>query len=632
MSFFQRKLPSSQLTLSTFLRPFIRTYRGAFLATLLLAIAAMLIESSVYPLLMRALLDAMVRYQPTSTTPLTVVLASKPLSIFLQMLVIWSVMEVIYRLYGFCDAWLFPRFEAAIRTAMLSHLMEHSHAFFAHHPAGSLANKINDISRSPTRIFTMVIGLLIPVLCSIAIISAIFFSLHPFFGALFLSWACIHIGIGIYFAPRCNTRSASHAATRSALQGRIVDIFSNMVAVRIFSRQAFEYHEFLPRQAREQKEQAASLFYIERMKIALGIASLLCIGMGEMGGAIYGWSRGILSLGEAVLILNASWGITGTLWILSNQLPELFKEVGVCNQALSLLQIVPEIQDIPNAKKLQTTRGEIIFDQVRFDYPGAAKPAFGMNASAKPKLKAKASSSPTYMPIDVAHKKNLAQTVHLKAGEKVGLVGESGGGKTTFVHLILRYYDVHAGHILIDGQDIREVTQTSLRENISFIPQDPLLFHRSVLENIRYGMPTASNEAVHEAARLARCDGFIKQLPEGYDTLVGERGAKLSGGQRQRIAIARAFLKNAPILILDEATSALDSLTEAEIQESLYNLSRQKQDRTTLVIAHRLSTLLDMDRILVFHKGEVVEDGSHHDLIAAGGRYAKLWHMQQGKD
>ncbi len=621
MSSLKRSSPSHSLTLSAFLWPFIRTYRWAFLATLLLAIAAMVVETSLWPSLLRIFLDTMLRDQSavSSALSLTSFMKTDAFVAFLGLMGAWVSMDITYRLYGFSNAWLFPRFEAAVRKSMLQRLMEHSHAFFANHPAGSMANKVNDISRGPTRIFTIVIGQLIPVLFSIVVIAVIFAQLNYIFSAIFLGWAALHVGVALYFAPRCNKRSEIHAATRSTVQGRIVDIFSNMTAVRIFSRQPFEYSEFLPGQDQEQQQQAESLFYIEKMKIVLGLAAAICIGIGEIGYALFAWSRGVITLGEAILIVNASWGITAMLWMLSNQLPELFKEMGVCNQALSLLQITPEIQDVADAKKLEVNHGEIVFDNVVFDYKSAKKiVSTKENAFSKPNANV------------IHHRKTLPQTIHLRASEKVGLVGESGGGKTTFVQLILRYYDLHAGRILIDGQDIRQVTQASLRENISFIPQDPLLFHRSVLENIRYGSPEATDEAVYEAAHLARCDNFIQQLSEGYDTLVGERGIKLSGGQRQRIAIARAFLKNAPILILDEATSALDSLTETEIQESLYSLSRQKRNCTTLVIAHRLSTLLDMDRILVFHQGSIVEDGSHQDLLAMGGRYAKLWEMQRG--
>ena len=219
------------------------------------------------------------------------------------------------------------------------------------------------------------------------------------------------------------------------------------------------------------------------------------------------------------------------------------------------------------------------------------------------------------------------KNVIIQSGQKVGLVGLSGSGKSTFVNLILLLFDVESGKIVIDGQNIRKVTQESLRENIAMIPQDVSLFHRTLMENIRYGRTDATDEEVIDASKKAHCHEFISQLKEGYESLVGERGIKLSGGQRQRIAIARALLKNAPILILDEATSALDSLTEKLIQDSLHALM---QGRTTIVIAHRLSTLSEMDRILVFDKGQIVEDGSHDDLLKAKGHYSRMWAMQAG--
>jgi len=255
-----------------------------------------------------------------------------------------------------------------------------------------------------------------------------------------------------------------------------------------------------------------------------------------------------------------------------------------------------EIQDKPNAITLNCTQGQITFNQVKFHYK---------------------STEPLFQ----------NKSIEIQAGQKVGLVGYSGSGKSTFVNLILRLYDVTDGAILIDGQDIRDVTQDSLRENIAMIPQDPSLFHRSLMENIRYGRIDTTDEEVIEAAKKAHAHGFIEKLQQGYGSLVGERGVKLSGGQRQRIAIARAILKNAPILILDEATSQLDSVTENLIQESLWKLM---QNKTTIVIAHRLSTLLHMDRILVFDKGKIVEDGTHSDLLARGGVYKNLWDAQVG--
>ena len=255
-----------------------------------------------------------------------------------------------------------------------------------------------------------------------------------------------------------------------------------------------------------------------------------------------------------------------------------------------------EILDKPDAVILKCNRGQITFNNVKFHYKGT-EPLF------------------------------QNKSIEIKAGQKVGLVGYSGGGKSTFVNLILRLYDITDGAILIDGQDIRDVTQDSLRSSIALIPQDPSLFYRSLMDNIRYGRIDATDEEVISAAKKAHAHEFITKLSKIYDSLVGERGAQLSGGQRQRIAIARAILKNAPILILDEASSQLDSPTESLIQESLWDLS---QNKTTLVIAHRLSTLLNMDRILVFDQGVIVEDGTHTELLSLNGLYRKLWDSQVG--
>jgi ATP-binding cassette subfamily B protein len=270
------------------------------------------------------------------------------------------------------------------------------------------------------------------------------------------------------------------------------------------------------------------------------------------------------------------------------------KEAGTVSAALSIVNQDHDVVDASNATPLNVTKGEVVFDKVTFAYDN--------------------------------HKSIFKELdIKINAGEKVGLVGFSGSGKSTFVNLILRFYDIQSGKILIDGQDIKAVTQDSLRAEISMIPQDPILFHRTLMQNIQYGCLNAQEADVIKASKLAHCHEFITQLDEGYKSLVGERGIKLSGGQRQRIAIARAILKNAPILILDEATSSLDSVTEKLIHESLEHLMK---DKTTIVVAHRLSTLADMDRILVFDQGHIIEEGTIETLLAKRGHFAMLWNKQ----
>jgi ATP-binding cassette subfamily B protein len=307
------------------------------------------------------------------------------------------------------------------------------------------------------------------------------------------------------------------------------------------------------------------------------------------------FSKGQVTVGDFAFVLSLSITLMERLWNFSKGIGKLSDLVGTLTQSLKLILSPIQIANQDNAPDLDIKEGTIDFENVQFSYE-ENKPLF------------------------------QNKTVKIKSGEKVGLVGYSGSGKSTFVHLILRLFDVNEGRILIDGQDIKDVSQESLRKSIRFIPQDPCLFHRSLLENIRYGSHATEDEVI-EAAKKAFAHEFIFTLPKGYASLVGEQGVKLSGGQRQRIAIARAFLKNAPILILDEATSQLDSVTEDSIQDSLQALM---QEKTTIIIAHRLSTLLQVDRILVFDKGQIVQDGTHNQLLKQPGQYQILWNAQVG--
>jgi ATP-binding cassette subfamily B protein len=314
-----------------------------------------------------------------------------------------------------------------------------------------------------------------------------------------------------------------------------------------------------------------------------------------VGAALQLWWDGRASPGDVTWVLTTYFVVHGYLRDIGQHVAVLQRSVNDMHEMVLLHAEQPGVQDRPRAKPIRVERGEVVFDRVRFQYGAQARPLY----------------------------ENLS--LRIAPGERVGLVGRSGSGKTTFVKLVERLYDVTGGRILIDGQDIAEATQASLRSQIAMVQQDPVLFHRSLAENIAYGRPGASREAIEHAARLAHAHEFIERLPKGYGTLVGERGVKLSGGERQRVAIARAFLADAPILILDEATSSLDSESELVIQDAMLRLMK---GRTSIVVAHRLSTVRALDRILVFDRGRIVEEGSHEDLLARDGVYRRLFTTQ----
>jgi ATP-binding cassette subfamily B protein len=338
-----------------------------------------------------------------------------------------------------------------------------------------------------------------------------------------------------------------------------------------------------------------TLWFMEKMRW-FQFVSTLFLQVSIILYALKIWQNKQITVGEFAMVTSLSMLLINDARGLSRRFLEFFEYVGNITDGVNIMIVPHDILDSPSAQELQVPAGAIEFKDVTFHYTE------GKNIF-------------EHLNVKIAH------------GQKVGLVGFSGSGKSTFMNLILRFYDLQDGEILIDNQNIKEVTQDSLRANVSVIPQEPMLFHRSLLENIRYGLLKATDEEVYQAAKLAHAHEFIVDKKDGYNSLVGERGIKLSGGQRQRIAIARAFLKNAPIVLMDEATSSLDSFTEKLIQKSLKQLMK---NRTVLVIAHRLSTIAQLDRILVFHEGKIIEDGTHDQLLALDGHYAKMWRMQVG--
>ncbi len=488
-----------------------------------------------------------------------------------------------------------PPMKKFIGDKLISQIMKHSHSFFHNHFVGNLAYKMRDVMASIPELILLFISEIFSSGLSVFCAIVAFAFVDKIFVGLIVSWIFI-VSIGTYFlTQRIYPRSRQSAERNSQTVGHISDILSNIMNVRLFS-QASSEQEYLnvsmkkTVEAEQSRDQAIStLATFQEVTFFLYQAA-------SMIGLIYGYTQKTVTLGDFALILTLNKSVGRALRELLRHLSKYAELLGNTQQGLSAIFSPVQIADDQHAQILNIQQGAITFDKVSFQYPDA--PALFQDRSI---------------------------TIH--PGQKVGLVGHSGGGKSTFVNLILRLYEVNSGSISIDNQDISKVSQASLREGIAMIPQDPSLFHRSIIENIRYSRPDASNAEVISAAKQARAHDFIINLSEGYQTLVGERGIKLSGGQRQRIAIARAILKDAPILILDEATSQLDSMTENDIQEALWKLMQHK---TTLVVAHRLSTLLTMDRILVFDAGCIVEDGTHQDLLAQNGLYKKMWDAQVG--
>lgn len=503
--------------------------------------------------------------------------------------------ETASRSMGFLMAKAVPKLQADIRMVMFDHIQHHSPHYFNERFSGSLANKMTDMTTQVEQIIQQLFWPIVPAVATCILASLFLWFINPVFTWILLGWIVVHLGVCLAFTRSVDAYEHRHGEVRSTLLGKIVDSFTNNFAVNLFYRFKYEKNSINPFQKEEQETNVQSKRYIEKMRCFLGLFYFIGVILGMFGSLIYLWLHHQISTGQVVQVFTTMWSITIILWTVGSALPLLFQSFGTAKQAYSLMQDPQDIQDMPGAKELKIGSGEIVFDNVSFHYG----------------------------------KKRLFENKHaqIHGGEKVGLVGYTGAGKSTFISLILRFYPLQSGKILIDGQEIAHVTLESLRQKIALIPQDPVLFHRTLRENISFGKPEATEAEIVDAARLAHCDEFIRNIPMGYEAKVGERGTKLSGGEKQRIAIARAILADAPILILDEATSALDSVTEKYIQDSLGKLM---QNRTTLVVAHRLSTLSRMDRILVFDQGKIVEEGTHASLLSKEGLYAKMWKMQVG--
>jgi ATP-binding cassette subfamily B protein len=495
---------------------------------------------------------------------------------------------LLWRLAGWIASFTFVGVTGDLRRDLFRHLTGHSHSYFADRLPGTLSARITATSNAIYSVENMFIwNVLPPCAATVAAISLLLTVSIPMAAGL----ACVAgVMVIVMFRKAAAGRPLHHdfADKAAAIDGEMVDVISNMPVVNAFGGRPREHRRFDSVIDRELTARQRSLFYLEKLRILHAVVTII-LTIGLLAWAIELWQHGSATTGDVVLTATLGLSILHATRDLAVALVDATQHVARLAEALPTLLVPHELQDHPKATALVKRGARVAFENVSFRYPHGHK-VFG------------------------------SFSLLVERGQRVGIMGQSGAGKSTLFSLLQRHYDLQGGRILIDSQDISTVTQESLRDAIAVVPQDILLFHRSVMENIRYGRPNASDDMVLEAAVAARCD-FIENLPNGFKTIVGDRGVKLSGGQRQRIAIARAFLKDAPLILLDEATSALDSESEEAIREALGLLMR---GRTVIAIAHRISTVRSFDRVVVVGEGRVVEDGSPDQLMRRDGLYRRL--------
>lgn len=502
---------------------------------------------------------------------------------------------VFYRVAAFTAIYFQPRIMMEMRDACYTYILGHSYKFFSDNFAGAISQKINRFLRAFERLHDELLWSMAPMAVAIVFSLTAVYGRDPWLALVILVWIIIIFILNFVFSRWKLKYDLVRAASDTEVSGGLVDGLTNSVNIKMFTGSAYEKVRLLGlgEKLRKTSVKAWSLsdysFSIQGMMGILMEAVILYM-------AVKLWMQGSFTIGDFVFVQAYVLVLLERIWNLGRVMRNVYEAFSDAQEMVDILEKPYDVQDLKTAKNLKVGQAGIKFDEVTFYYNQTRLTLDHFDLTIKPK-------------------------------EKIALVGSSGAGKSTIVKLLMRFYDVTSGHILIDGQDIARVKQDSLRSQIAFVPQDPILFHRTLMENLRYGRRDASDEEVIEAAKKAKCHDFIQGLADGYDTFVGERGIKLSGGERQRVAIARAILKNAPILVLDEATSSLDSESEYLIQEALRELMKGK---TVMVIAHRLSTIMQMDRIVVVEDGRVVDQGTHQELMSRAGMYQKLWKIQAG--
>lgn len=504
--------------------------------------------------------------------------------------------------------WIFWRFStffasyfqagviADLSNTCFKYLHRHSFAFFNNNFVGSLVKRVNRFTRAFEDISDRMVYDVLQLLVKVVLILFVVFYRNLYLGFGLVVWIIVFLAVNWLFVRYKLPYDIKRSEADSNVSAILADTFTNQVNVKLFNGYEREVGYFGLAVKKLRSLRLLTWNFNNFFEAVQGFLTIV-LEFGLFFAALHFWRKGLLTIGDFVLVQTYLVVIVIQIWNFGRVIQRVYESLAEAEEMTVMLNIPWEVKDVVSAQPLVVTQGRIEFQAVSFYYHSTRSIFKDFSLAVAPK-------------------------------EKIALVGPSGAGKSTITKLILRLYDVSQGKILIDGQDITRVSAESLWQNVGLVPQDPILFHRSLLENIRYGRPEATDEEIFQAAKLAHCHEFISEFPDGYNTFVGERGVKLSGGERQRVAIARAILRNAPILVLDEATSSLDSESEHLIQDALRNLMSNK---TVVVVAHRLSTIMFMDRIVVIEEGKIVEEGTHQQLLKKrSGLYKKLWQLQAG--
>ncbi|MES3031805.1 MAG: ABC transporter ATP-binding protein [Patescibacteria group bacterium] len=569
--------------------PLAKEYKISFFLVLLAYGTGVVLDAILKPLIFKQIIDLF-----SSDLPKDVVF-HQALYFFAITCVIIFLYNIAYRVGDFSGSYFQSKVMKRLYDFTFENLLKHSYHFFSNNFSGSIIAKAKRFTRS-FETFSDII--FFQIWFSVVTLSGIFIILFPrapLLAYIFLGWSVFYIFITLMFVRKKIPYDVSEAAADSLVTGSFSDAILNILNIKIFSSNKKEENNFKVVTTDQEIKQRKSWYFgnVQNMvqSLMMGLLQIAVLFV-----SINLWHEDKLSLGMLVLLQTYMLALFDILWNLARSLIKAIKALTDMKEIVDILDLPIDIIDPLKPEVLKIQKGNVVFKNISFAYKGGNSVLKDFN-------------------LDIA------------PGERIGLVGHSGAGKSTITKLLLRFADTTEGDIIIDGQNIKNISQNDLRSVISYVPQESILFHRTIRENIAYSRPNATNEEIISVAKKAHADEFVSKLPNGYSTLVGERGIKLSGGERQRIAIARAMLKDSPILVLDEATSSLDSISESYIQDAFNELMRQK---TTIVIAHRLSTIQKMDRIIVLENGKIVEEGTHKELLEKKGYYADLWEHQTG--